>query len=282
MRAVWLFHRRAALAVAVGLVLVAVVGIAAIIDGPGRGPVGTVASSPSARRGSSPTTPPAAPATAAYTPSTVEPAETAVQRSIDNELARAESPSSIEAAEALTLPVGRDSPAYPAVPTASREDAFAYASSFAAELLDRNYRAQSRGELLAWAQAEEAANTLPGVPASIANKALSASLADPGIAGGNGASPVPSLAVWTADARSGMTQRVTGLLVAVDPSWTQIVAKGWEPRDPLMTIMDVTGTLTVRTADTTASHQVSMVLALGSCDRAPGLGAMAVQDWMVR
>lgn len=123
---------------------------------------------------------------------------------------------------------------------------------------------------------------LPGVPSSIANKALYASLADPDIGGGTGASPVPSPAVWAAEARTGTTQRVTDLLVSVDPSWTEIIDRGWEPRDPLMTIMDVTGTLIVGTGKTTARLSVSMVLALGSCDRAPGLGAMAVQDWTVR
>jgi len=205
-----------------------------------------------------------------------------VQASIDSQLARAESPSSIAAAEALTVPVASDSSAYPAVPASARENAATYAASFTAELLDRNYRSQSRAKLLAWAQGEEAPNTLPGVPASIANKALYASLADPGIAGGSGGSPVPSPALWATEASSGTTQRVSDVLVAVDPSWTQLIGKGWERRDPLMTMMDVTGTLVVSTGATTTAEAVSMDLALGSCERAPGLGAIAVQDWTVR
>jgi hypothetical protein len=120
------------------------------------------------------------------------------------------------------------------------------------------------------------------VPASIANRAVYASLADPGMPGGTGASPVPSVEGWAADARGGTSQEVIDVLVTVDPAWTEIIDQGWEPRDPLMSMMDVTGTLIVRTGTTTARHAVSMVLAVGSCDRVPGLGAMAVQDWTVR
>jgi hypothetical protein len=285
MGALWLLHRRAVLAgiaLAVGLTLAVgiVIAIAAASKGNGGHHADAVVTSPTTRARPSSTT--QGPPARAYTPSTVEPAQTAMQRSIDGQLARAESSSSIAAAAVLSVPAGEDSAAYPAVSAAVRQSPTAYASSFAAELLDRNYRGQSRAELLAWAQGEEAPNMLPGVPSSIANKALYASLADPGIGGGNGASPVPSPAVWAAEARTATTQRVTDLLVSVDPSWTEIIDRGWEPRDPLMTIMDVTGTLIVGTGKATARLSVSMVLTLGSCDRAPGLGAMAVQDWTVR
>jgi hypothetical protein len=286
MGVLWLLHRRAVLAagiaLAVGLALA--VGIVIATAAASKGNSGhhpdAVATSPTVKARPSSTTP--VPPARTYTPSTVEPAQTALQRSIDGQLARAESSSSIAAAEVLVVPAGEDSAAYPAVPAAARQSPTVYASSFAAELLNRNYRRQSRAELLTWAQAEEALNLLPGVPSSIANKTLYASLADPGIAGATGASPVPSPAAWAAAARTGTTQRVTDLLVAVDPSWAEIIDRGWEPRDPLMTIMDVTGVLIVSTGKTTARRPVSMVLALGSCDRAPGLGAMAVQDWTVR
>ena len=60
---------------------------------------------------------------------------------------------------------------------------------------------QSRGALLAWAEHEEAPNTLPGVPASVAGKALVLSLADPDLPGGS-PSPVPSAPQWVADAEA--------------------------------------------------------------------------------
>jgi hypothetical protein len=280
MRALWLFHRRPVLAIGMALALVVVIGIAAATNGAGGRHAGAIVAAPTFRRGPASTTLPAS--TPRYTPSTVEPAATATQTSIDSRLAQAESPSSIAAAEVLAVPAPRDSSAYPAVPAEARESPIAYASSFTTELLDRNYRHQSRAELLAWAQAEESPNTLPGVPASIANKALYASLADPAMPGGTGASPVPSVKGWAADANAGTSQRVIDVLVTVDPAWTQIIDQGWEPRDPLMSMMDVTGTLIVGNGATTARHAVSMVLAVGSCDRVLGLGAMAVQNWTVR
>ena len=81
----------------------------------------------------------------------------------------------------------------PAVPTADRGDPGAYAIAFATELLDTNYAVQSRAALLAWAEHEEAPNTLPGVPATVAGKALVLSLADPDLPGGS-PSPTPSAA----------------------------------------------------------------------------------------
>jgi len=281
MRALWLVHRGAVLVVGIALALAVGIAIVVTTEGGGGRHAGFAVVSPTVRERPSSTSAPVA-TSRGYTPSTVKASETTEQATIDSQLARAESSSAIAAVDALTLPVAQDSSVYPAVPAAAREDPSSYASSFTAELLDRNYRDQSRAELLGWAQGEEAPNTLPGVPASVANKALCASLADPGIPGGNGTSPVASLDVWAANAKSGTIERVTDLLVAVDPSWTEVIAKGWEPRDPLMTMMDVTGTLIVRTGVTTTRHAVSMVLALGSCHRAPGLGAMAVQDWRVR
>ena len=74
------------------------------------------------------------------------------------------------------------------------------AVAFTTELLDTNFAVQSRDALLAWAEHEEAPNTLPGVPASVAGKALVLSLADPDLPGGS-PSPVPSAPQWVADAK---------------------------------------------------------------------------------
>jgi hypothetical protein len=201
---------------------------------------------------------------------------------IDHQLATAESPSSIAQVEALVVPTARDSKAYPLIPLASRHDPNAYARAFTSQLLDRTYRTQSRSALLEWAQGEEAANTLPGVPASAGGKVLYASLADPTIGGGTAATPVPPTAIWAADSKAGVTQRVIGIEVAVDPSWSRIVGEGWQPRDPLMTMMDVRARLAVSTRRHTVVQVVSMVIGLGSCARQPGLGAVAVQDWARR
>jgi hypothetical protein len=281
MRLLWLFHRRALLLTMVAVVLVGTAIITAIdltIGSEGSGG----AASPPAR-----VTPPAPPATTVpvsvtYAPSTVDPADTTTQTSIDHQLAAAESPSSIAQVEALVVPAAHDSTAYPLIALSSRRDPTTYARAFSAELLDRNYRKQSRRGLLGWAQGEEAANTLPGVPASAGGKALYASLADPAMAGGSDLSPVPAPDGWDADAKAGTTQWVSNVVVTVDPSWSRIVGEGWQPRDPLMTMMDVKAILAVNVRHHTVRRVVSMVIGLGSCAHQAGLGAVAVQDWALR
>ncbi len=204
----------------------------------------------------------------------------AIEHQIDAELAAAEAPAAIAAAKRSTVPAPADSTAYPSVPTADRGDPGTYAIAFATELLDTNFAVESRDALLAWAEHEEAPNTLPGVPASVAGKALVLSLADPDLPGGS-PSPIPSAPQWTADAESGVSQSVTNVEAEVDPDWTQIISQGWQPSDPLMTVEVVTGTMAVATSGALAPRQsFSLTLTLGSAayTRA-GYGAVAVADW---
>ena len=151
--------------------------------------------------------------------------QTAIQRQIDTELAQAETPAAIAAAQRITVPAPAVSTAYPTVPTVDRGDPGTYAVAFTTELLDTNFAVQSRAALLAWAEHEEAPNTLPGVPASVAGKALVLSLADPDLPGGS-PSPVPSAPQWVADAESGVSQSVADVQAEVDPDWTQIISRG--------------------------------------------------------
>ena len=206
--------------------------------------------------------------------------QSALQKQIDAELAQAETPTAIAAAQRITVPAPSVSAAYPSVPTADRGDPGAYATAFAKELLDTTFAVQSRGGLLAWAEHEEAPNTLPGVPASVAGKALVLSLADPDLPGGS-PSPVPSAAQWVADAQGGVSQSVADVQAEVDPDWTNIISQGWQPRDPLMTIEVVTGTMTTATNGVAAAPQsFSLTLTLGSAAHArSGYGAVAVADW---
>ena len=206
--------------------------------------------------------------------------ESALQRQIDAELAQAETPVAITAAQRATVPAPADSTAYPSVPMADRGDPGAYAVAFSTELLDTNFAVESRDELLAWAEHEEAPNTLPGVPASVAGKALVLSLGDPDLPGGS-PSPVPSAPQWAADAGNGVSQSVTNVEAEVDPDWTQITSQGWQPTDPLMTVEVVTGTMAVATSGAVAAPQsFSFTLTLGSAAYAhAGYGAVAVADW---
>ena len=148
--------------------------------------------------------------------------------------------------------------------------------------MDTNYAVQSRAALLAWAEHEEAPNTLPGVPASVAGKSLVLSLADPGLPGGT-PSPTPSASQWGANAEEGVTQSVSGLEAEVDPDWAQIISEGWQPRDSRMTIESVTGTMTVTTEGQAAPPEsFSFTLTLGTAANVhAGYGAVAAGDWTV-
>jgi hypothetical protein len=211
-------------------------------------------------------------------PGAPTPAETPIQRQIDSELAAEESAAAIAAAGSVDPPPPAASAAFPRVPAAARSDTYSYATAFVAELLDIDFAHQTRAALLAWAQSEEAPNSLPGVPAMVADKALYASLALPTPAGSS--SPVTSIAGWAAYAAAGVTQRVSGIAVETAPDWTALVARGWQPVDPLMSMVVVTGTITTSRPGRPASPEpFSLALTVGSAARQPGYGAVAVDDW---
>jgi hypothetical protein len=282
MRMLWTFHRR--LFVAVIVVAVLAISSAVVLAGSHRGgshagaltggqqPAGATRNT-RARTTTAPTQ------RRAPTPNTKVP-QSAIQRQIDAELAQAETPAAIAAASRVSVPVPAVSTTYPTVASADRDDPSAYAIAFVTELLDTNYAVASREGLLAWAEHEEAPNTLPGVPSAVAGKALVLSLADPDLPGGS-PSPVPSAMQWVAEAQNGVSQSVTDVQAEVDPDWTRIISQGWQPRDPLMTVETVTGTLTVATKGVVAPPQsFSLVLTLGSAAHVrAGYGAVAAADW---
>ena len=168
--------------------------------------------------------------------------------------------------------------AYPAVPSADRGDPTAYAQAFITELLDTRYATQTRTALLAWTESEAAADTLPGVPAAAGQKSLIGSLAYAGLPGAQ-PTPIPAAADWPSPT-SGASQTVTGLTTSVDPAWTSQIAQGWQPTDPLATVIDITGTLTVTApGHPPARHLFSLSLMLGTALHHPGYGAVAVANW---
>ena len=92
---------------------------------------------------------------------------------------------------------------------------------------------------------------------------------------------MPSAPQWVADATSGVSQSVADVQAEVAPDWTQIISQGWQPRDPLMTIETVTGTMTVTTNGMAAAPKsFSLSVTLGSAAHAgAGFGAVATSDW---
>lgn len=224
-------------------------------------------------RAASSSLPGASGAPLSHLPVTASPAG---QSNIESELAKAE-PSTPAPLKLGSLPAAGYSIPYPAVSAADRYDADSYAMSFVTELLNRSYAGQSRSDLLAWAEAEEAPNTLPGVPANLQQLALVMSLAGP--AGATG--PVPSPPTWTAESKAAEVDTVSDLQVAVAPEWLSLTATGWQPSDPAMTMLTVTGALDVRAGSVNRSESFSMELTLSTAGSHAGYGAVAVDDWSV-
>jgi hypothetical protein len=280
MRALWMFHRRLVVTIVIVGCLGASTGL--VVAGSHRSAPATGTALNPHTAGSVPSEGEAGrePSTRRPPTSTVPPPLTAVQKEIDGQLTQAETRASITAAEETSIPAPAVSTAYPPIPAADRSDPITFAIAFATELLDTNYATQSRAELLAWAEHEEAPNTLPGVPASVAGKALVLSLADPSLPGGT-PTPTPAAAQWASDGQDGEVQSVSELQAEVDPDWTQIISEGWQPRDPRMTIEIVTGTMTVSISGQTAAPQsFSLTLTLGSSAHVRGgYGAVAAGDW---
>lgn len=128
-----------------------------------------------------------------------------------------------------------------------------------------------------------APKTLPGVPAAVASRSLLLSLMHPA----GQAGPVPSPEDWAAVASSKLSQTMSGVHEQVNPDWLSLISSGWEPVDPAMTMLTVTGTLVTRGLATrgpseTDSQSFSLVVTLGSNGARPGYGAVAVDDWTLR
>ena len=273
MRALWMFHRR----LIIGVLFVALISLSAtvVLAGNGHAPRTSRVASPQAHKRTA-NAPPRRPKPTSPPP----PPRTAIQKRVDAELARAETPASLAAARAIDVPAPAASSAYPAIPAAEGSDPAAFAIAFAIELLSTNYLTQSRSALLGWAEYEEAPNTLPGIPAAVAGKSLVLSLADPDLPGAT-PSPTPSTQQWLFDAQDGVVQSVSDVGAEVDPDWSSIISQGWQPRDPRMTIETVTGTMSVASAGQVArSAPFSLTLTLGSAAHGrAGYGAVAVGDW---
>jgi hypothetical protein len=205
----------------------------------------------------------------------VVPLQTAVQQTIDQSMIQNSSQGALSALEGTDLPAPAITAAFSAIDAADSSSASLYALAFTQELLDIHFAASARNQLLAWADFNNASYSLGDVPESLATRVLGTSLT-------TGISPVPSATKWAALAKSLVNWNVSGLVVSVNPTWTQALSAGWEPRDPLMGIYDVSGVLTVTSpGHAPVVESISFALTLGGASLHPGYGAVAVDDWTV-
>jgi hypothetical protein len=221
------------------------------------------------------TTPPS-PST--YHPLRVVPPPTAVQRTVDQSLVQ-QSVEGIAMLKGSTWTAPALSAPFPAIDSADGSSASLFAMAFTQELLDIHFATSTRGQLLAWADDNDAPYSLGVVPASLASRVLGVSLTS---GSSPRSSPVPSATMWSTFAASRTRWSVSGLVVSVSPTWTQALSAGWEPVDPLMGIYDVSGVLTISSpGHVTVVKSISFSLTLGGALLHPGYGAVALDDWTV-
>ena len=211
----------------------------------------------------------------AYHPLRVTPPETAVERTVDEALIRNTEQPGVTALLSATLPAPAVSATFPAIDAADSETASLYAVAFTQELLDLDFASSSRVELVAWVNYNNAPFSLGDLPEALSTKVLVISL-------GERPSPLPTPSQWAALARARTRWHVSGLVVSVNPAWTQALSAGWVPVDPLMAIYDVSGTLTVTTPGRApVLESIAFALTLGGATLHPGYGAVALNYWTV-
>lgn len=182
-------------------------------------------------------------------------------------------PSQVAALEAATPP----SPGYPsgfAPVEGSGGQPAQYASNFVQRLLSIDFARESRNDLARWAVAESAPAELPGLPQNAANNSLYLALFFPDRAGGTpSSSPVPSAADWSTYTADKITWTPSGLYSFEDPEW-QAKSSGANLSDPLMTLYDVTATITdSEPGHSPVAKQVKVKVGLGTGQFHPGYGA---------
>jgi hypothetical protein len=209
-----------------------------------------------------------------YRPLRVRPPQTAVERAVNQALTK-NSSQGLTSLAAETFPPPATSATFRAIGAADSQSATLFAMAFTQDLLDIDFATATRDGLLAWANFNRAPNTLTALPASLSRKVLCASLT-------TRPSPVPTFPAWKRLATSDSSWRVSGLVVSVNPTWTQALSAGWQSVDPLMVIYDVSGVLTMTTPGHQASvESVSFALTLGGASLHSGYGAVALDYWTV-
>jgi hypothetical protein len=211
------------------------------------------------------------------TPDTVAPSGGPQQEQVDQNLAQGQLPD-LSQLEAVKVPPPEISGGWPKLPVATAPET--WAQTFVAALLDIRYSQQSRSALASWLQAQEAPYLLPAVPASVADKVLLLSVLDPHLVQ-SARSPIVSSSQWNADAKAGIRQTISNLLVQPDPGWQQLVVSGWQPTDARMDIVDLTGLLTTTSGSHNHVEHFTLSVSVGSARWHPGYGTISIDEWQV-
>jgi len=90
---------------------------------------------------------------------------------------------------------------------------------------------------------------------------------------------MPSAAQWAADAKKRVVWQVVSVTASEDPQWAQAIAAGYQSPDQLMTILDVSGVLAVRSGGHTTDRHFTFQLLVGSALHHPNFGAGEVLAW---
>lgn len=245
----WKYNRRLVVIV-VSAVVVVVLAVLTLALAGGSGTKGTVATP----RGGL-TSAPSDSNVAAYPAdptSTLDPSQQAV--------AKAGYDAALKALEAVVAVTPAVSTAYPALAPGLTQQPEVFAEAFTNELFAVDYHKSTRADLLAWAQYESAPLATNNVDVAQASKVLVFSLTDPA------ATDVPVTAVvtggrWLALGVQSARATVSEVHATEDPSWTNQVAGGYSPTDPLETVVDVSATVTLHTTLGNKSTQVVSAVA---------------------
>jgi hypothetical protein len=262
----------------VGAVTVVVVGLIGIARGTApQAPTARAAPTAAAAPHASGGTASLGPGLSWHTPVTAAAPGTPVEEQYDQAFSQGlGSLSGMAAAQALAVPPPAVVGGWPALAVEITPER--WAQVFTAGLLNVDFARQSRTALGAWLQAQEAPELMPGVPSGAADKILLISLLDPAMFGGQ-PTPVTSSSQWAVNARAGVRQTVSDLLVQADPAWAQMIAAGWQPSDVRMTEEDVSGLVKVHQPSGVTSHHFRLQVIVGSSRWREGYGTVAVSGW---
>ena len=271
MSSFWLRHMKGLLTASAVVVLAMVVGISFFLIDAHH----SRSTAPPGRRSEAPT--PSSTKLVFHRPKLVSPPNTSVEKAVQANAQKAAASSA--PIRQVPQPAPAVSRAFPAISRAARRDPATYALAFTTELLDLNFAIDTRSQLARWVVSESSIDAYPSTPPWLETEDMYVSAFTTEISG-TGSSPIPSAAQWAADGAAHVTWKVSDVSAHVTSGWTAVVAAGYVPPDPRMTVQQVTGILTRQVGSQPPTTETfSMRLALSSAFYHHGYGAGELGMW---